>query len=168
MGDAESKEVAAVKDVADPQASFEESMRSDPMGDRLLDRVELFIFVLGITSSLLTLLVGNLSVTLGWAVGWLVGQGSVGMSRRLTRRLISSQTGSKVSAVLLVLKTFFLLIGVWVTLTWTNGDVIAFAGGYGLTLTGLVLGSVLCAPRQPTGESSQGAPMTLDNDEKRG
>jgi hypothetical protein len=145
-----------------------EILDNDPMAKGLLDKVELLIFGLGIASSILTLLAGNLSITAGWIVGWLVGQSSVAMSRRLTRRLIVSKSGSTASAILLLLKTFVLLIGIWVTLQWTKGNVIAFACGYGMTLTGLVLGSMLCAPRPSMGETSEADESTLDKDQKRG
>ncbi len=150
-----------------PEATIARSLREDAMGEPLMDRLELVVFGVGLASTLLTLVLWDLSFTGGWALGAGIGQLSLGAIRRLVRRLFEWRLGKGLVIVALLLKTTFLLIGCWVALSVAEVSVLAFTAGYTATLTGLVLGGMLCAPR-PTGEAAvepPGRSKDLDLDE---
>lgn len=119
---------------------------SDPLGQRLLDRVEVLTTLVGLATSTVALAFGW-PVALGWAGGWVACQLNVGVLRRMMATMIGSGAGRGLATLALVLKMTVLLVGTWLLLTRTPAHPLAFAGGFGVTVAGLVVGSVICAPR---------------------
>ena len=143
--------MSSSKDDKPPQQApltMEEMLRQEPTAVRLFDRVEIFLAVVGVLTSLVATLLGDQSVSLGWVEGWVVGQVNVALLRWLVERILISGATSKMSAVALTLKMSGLLVGSWLLLSLTQANVMAFAGAYGGTLAGLVVGGVICAPRR--------------------
>ena len=144
-------EVETQAEAPEEELSVEEMIDADPLGSALLDRVELFTAVLGAVSTAVCLIVAQWPTTFGFGTGWLVCQLNVAVLRRAVRLIISSGVGAKAGSLVLLFKQTFLMVGCWMILTRTEASVMAFAVGFGVTVTGLVVGSVICAPRSSPG-----------------
>ena len=147
---------------------FEAVLRSDPMGAALLDRLERLMLAVGLGSTVLTVLVWSLSVSLGWLLGFLISFLSVVAVRRLMRKIIAGGASGGVAAVILGVKLLVVLGVVWIVLTRLPANPLAFAGSYGVTLAGLVLGSVVLAPRPDAGVPDAAASHGSETDGEMG
>jgi len=112
-----------------------------------LDRIELMIALAGGVTSVLTVLGWDLALSVGWVAGWLLGQANVALLRRMMVRVLGGNLGSKVGLAMLVLKMLLLMGAVWWLLSALPVSPIGFAGGFTMTIAGLVVGSVIVASR---------------------
>ncbi len=127
--------------------SFEEALANDPSGAPLLDRLERLMALIAVVSTLATGVLVDLEVSLGWATGAFVSAASVVGVRRLMRRLLSNGVGKWSAAMILSVKLVVVLAVVYLVLTQLPASPIAFALGHVVVVSGLVIGSVLFAPR---------------------
>ena len=132
---------------SDPEPSFEDALAADPVGAPLLDRLERLMTVVVFVSIAATAALWDLKISLGWATGALVSWSSVLVVRRLMRRIISKGTGKTMAAVIMGFKLVIVLVVVYLVLTRLPASPIAFAIGHVVVVAGLVIGSVVLAPR---------------------
>jgi hypothetical protein len=149
---------------ASEELDFEEVLDADPAGAPLLDKLERLMIVTVFATTALTAVAWDFSVSLGWFFGALLSFTSVAVLRRLMRKLLAGGVGATFAAVILGAKALFVLAAVFLVLTRLPASPIAFAGGHLAVVAGLVIGSVLMAPRPQRGVGFSG-PSDADDDD---
>ncbi len=145
-------------------ADFEEVLDADPAGAPLLNKLERVMVVTVFASTALTAFAADLSISLGWFFGALLSFTSVAVLRRLMRKLLAGGVGATFAAVILGGKVLLVLAVMFLVLTRLPASPIAFAGGHLAVVAGLVIGSVLMAPRPQRGVGFSG-PSNADDDD---
>jgi hypothetical protein len=133
-----------------PGEAFEEAYRGSPEAGPLWDRMERWGLVLSLATVALTGAWGELELSLGWLLGTLGGLGNVSGLRRLVGWLLSAGSNGAVVMGALLLKMTLWMAGIWWALKALPVSPVAFAVGYGLAMSGLVMGSVVLARRART------------------
>lgn len=151
-------------DGAEVELDFETVLRSDPAGAPLLDRLERLMAVIALASTGLTVFWMDLSVSLGWFFGAALSFTSVALVRRIMRRLLAGGVGGTTAALILGGKAVVVLAVVYLVLTRLPASPIAFACGHLAVVAGLVIGSVLMAPRPQRGTGKSASPAAQDDD----
>lgn len=146
---------------SEAEPDFEQVLDADPAGAPLLNRLERLMIVIVFATTALTAVAMDLSISLGWFVGALVSFTSVAAVRRLARRIFAGGLGGFIAAVVLGGKLLAVLAIIWLVLTRLPASPIAFAGGHLAVVAGLVIGSVVMAPRPsrrvPISDASEAA-----------
>ena len=127
---------------------FEAVLDRDPIGSRLLDLLEGWMALVGASSTAATMAFWDLELSTGWLVGWLTFQFNIAVVRRLMRVVLAGGTHHRLATVALSLKMLVLLGMIWGALRFLPISPVGFLLGFTTVLTGLVIGSVVWAPRQ--------------------
>ncbi|MEL6177755.1 MAG: ATP synthase subunit I [Myxococcota bacterium] len=127
---------------------FEQVMERDPLGHQFLDLLEGWMAIVGALATASTMVFWDLELSLGCLVGWWTVQLNIAVVRRLMRAMLAGGTHHRLAAVALGFKMIALLGGVWAALKFLPIAPVGFLLGFTAVLTGLVIGSVVWAPRQ--------------------